>query len=75
MGSDSQFLLGEYGARLDNLEATVGRMDKNIMYLVERETVRGERERQTKWLLTTAGGFVGAIVAFVASILKDWIVQ
>lgn len=75
MGSDPQFLLGEYGARLDSVEAAVQRIDTNVAYLVTRETERVAREKQTKLILTTAGGFLGAVIAFLASVVKDWLVR
>lgn len=75
MAHDPSFLLGEYGARLDSLEQTVSRMDKNIEYLVSRETIRDTKEKQTKVLLATAGGFLGAIFAFIASVVKEWMLR
>lgn len=72
MATDQAFLLGEYGARLDNLEARVERIDSNVAFLVKCETERGAKERQARAVFATAGGFVGAVLAFVASFLKDW---
>lgn len=71
MAPDSSFLLGEYGARLDALEGSVSRIDKNVNYLVERETVRDTREKQRAIYLATTGGFLGAIFAWAASIAKE----
>ncbi|MCC2626380.1 MAG: hypothetical protein K0S14_30 [Thermomicrobiales bacterium] len=75
MATDPTFLLGEYGARLSALEASVTKIDQNVEYLVQRETVRDTKEKQTKVVIASAGGFLGAIFAFVASILKDWLVR
>lgn len=75
MAPDSQFMLGEHSARLAALEASVLKIDKNVDFLVERETARATRETQQKVYLATAGGFLGAVVAFVASIVKEWLLR
>jgi hypothetical protein len=75
MPADPSYLLGEYGARLNSLEAQVNRIDHNVAFLVTRETERATKEKQTKLILASAGGFFGAVIAFVASILKDWVVR
>jgi hypothetical protein len=72
---ERDFLLGEYGARLDSLEKTVTKIDTNVDYLVQRETIRDTREKQTKLMLAGAGGFLGAILAFVANVAKEWFLQ
>ena len=75
MASDQSFLLGEYGARLNALEETVAKIDTNVDFLVQRETERGQRERDQKLMLTTAGGFLGAVIAFIASVVKEWFLK
>jgi hypothetical protein len=75
MATDPTFLLGEYGARLDSLEASVSRIDSNVSYLVQRETIRDTREKQQKVYLATAGGFLGAVFAFLASVVKEWVLK
>ncbi len=75
MATDQSFLLGEHSARLAALELTVGKIDRNVDYLVGRETVRATRERQTRAIIATAGGFLGAVVAFLASVVKEWLLR
>lgn len=73
--SDPSFLLGEYGARLGTLEEHVRRIDHNVAFLVTRETERATSERHAKAVLATAGGFFGAIFAFIASTLQKWLLS
>jgi hypothetical protein len=72
MGSDQSFLLGEYGARLDSLEATVGRMDKNIEFLVQRETERATTERVKRVYAGAILSAVASIGAFVIGLVREW---
>lgn len=75
MASDQSFLLGEHSARLAALESGVAKIDKNVDFLVEREIARATRETQQKVYLATAGGFLGAVVAFLASVVKEWLLR
>lgn len=75
MEPEHLMLLGQHGARLTNVEESVRRIDQNVAFLVTRETERATRERQQKLYLTTAGGFIGAVFAFIASVVKDWLVR
>jgi hypothetical protein len=75
MAPDPSFLLGEHNARLNTIEERLERVDANVSYLVQRETVRDTKERQQSIYLASAGGFLGAILAFVASVVKDWLAR
>jgi hypothetical protein len=75
MATDPSFLLGEYGARLDNLEMSVGRIDKNVQFLVQRETIRDTKEQSTRVMLTKVAAAVAAVVAFLVGVVQKMVVQ
>jgi hypothetical protein len=72
MDTNNNFNLGRHEALIEQLVSgqtdivsRLGDIEKTIA------DQAGER-RATRWAMTTAGGFVGATLAFVAHFLPSW---
>jgi hypothetical protein len=68
-----QFELGRHDGLIEQLikgqDAIFARLGSIEKYVAEQ---KGER-RAAKWALTTAGGFVGAMIAFGAHLFQGWL--
>jgi len=69
--SDSAFTLGEHTEAIKGLQSDVGEIKADVKALLaEKNKRKGERIA-----LATAGGFVGAVAAFAANMVKIWLAK
>lgn len=68
-------MLGSYGARLDEIEEKVDRIQLTLDGISIDLAVKRGASQVERRILVTAGGFAGAVLAFLGEWLKSWLTR